>query len=111
MAEQDFRNSAFYKELLVYSKEQGEISLIDIVSLMKKHKDTAFDLDSVIEALKDDGVQYTEDTEESEPDFMAEPSEEDLDDFSDDAASCSASLFHYASRIPFRRSREPGKED
>ena len=84
MAEQDFRNSAFYKELLVYSKEQGEISLIDIVSLMKKHKDTAFDLDSVIEALKDDGVQYTEDTEESEPDFMAEPSEEDLDDFSDD---------------------------
>ncbi len=84
MAEQDFRNSAFYKELLSSAKEQGEVSLIDIVSFMKKHKDTAVDLDSVIEALKDDGIQYTEETDESEPDFMSEPAEEDLEDFSDE---------------------------
>ena len=84
MAEQDFRNSAFYKELLSSAKEQGEVSLIDIVSFMKKHKDTAVDLDSVIEALKDDGIQYTEESDESEPDFMSEPAEEDLEDFSDE---------------------------
>ncbi len=84
MAEQDFRNSAFYKELLSSAKEQGEVSLIDIVSVMKKHKDAAVDLDAVIEALKDDGIQYTEESDESEPDFMSEPSEDDLEDFSDD---------------------------
>ena len=84
MAEQDFRNSAFYKELLSSAKEQGEVSLIDIVSVMKKHKDSAADLDAVIEALKSDGIQYTEESDESEPDFMSEPSEEDLEDFSDD---------------------------
>lgn len=84
MAEQDFRNSAFYKELLSSAKEQGEVSLIDIVSVMKKHKDAAVDLDAVIVALKDDGIQYTEESDESEPDFMSEPSEEDLEDFSDD---------------------------
>ena len=84
MAEQDFRNSAFYKELLSSAKEQGEVSLIDIVSVMKKHKDAAADLDTVIEALKSDGIQYTEESDESEPDFMSEPSEEDLEDFSDD---------------------------
>ena len=84
MVEQDFRNSAFYKELLSSAKEQGEVSLIDIVSVMKKHKDAAVDLDAVIEALKSDGIQYTEESDESEPDFMSEPSEEDLEDFSDD---------------------------
>ena len=84
MAEQDFRNSAFYKELLSSAKEQGEVSLIDIVSVMKKHKDAAADLDTVIEALKSDGIQYTEESDESELDFMSEPSEEDLEDFSDD---------------------------
>ena len=85
MAEQDFRNSAFYKELLSTSKEQGEVSLIDIVSAMKKHKDVSADLDTVIEALKDDGIQYTEESEEDgEPDYMSEPSEEDIDDFSEE---------------------------
>ena len=83
MAEQDFRNSAFYKELLELSKEQGYVTLLDIVSAIKKHKDAPGDIDAISEALKEDGVQYTE-TEDSDPDFTDEPSEEDLENFDDD---------------------------
>ena len=83
MAEQDLRNTSFYKELLQTAKEQGVITLLDIVAEMKKHKDAPSDIDSVIAALKEDDVQYTE-SEDSEPDFMEEPSEEDLEDFEDE---------------------------
>lgn len=86
MAEQDLRNTSFYKELLQTAKEQGVITLLDIVAEMKKHKDAPSDLDKVIDLLKEDGVQYTE-SEDSEPDFMDEPSEEDLEAFDDDGFS------------------------
>ena len=72
MADQDFRNSAFYKELIALSKEQGYVTLLDIVSAVKKHKDPHGDIDAITEALKDDGVQYTE-SEDSDPDFSEEP--------------------------------------
>ncbi len=84
MADQDFRNSPFYKELIALSKEQGYVTLLDIVTVMKKHKDPHGDIDAIIESLKDDGVQYTEGEEEGEPDFSEEPSEEDLENFSED---------------------------
>ena len=83
MAEQDLRNTSFYKALLQTAKEQGVITLLDIVSEMKKHKDAPSDLDAVVDALKEDGIQYTE-SEDSDPDFMDEPSEEDLEAFDDD---------------------------
>ncbi len=83
MAEQDFRNAAFYKELIALSKEQGYVTLLDIVSAIKKHKDPHGDIDAITEALKKDGVQYTE-TEDSDPDFSEEPSEEDLENFGED---------------------------
>lgn len=85
MAEQDLRNTSFYKALLQIAKEQGVVTLLDIVSEMKKHKDAPIDLDTVIEMLKEDGVQYTE-SEDSDPDFMDEPSEEDLEAFDDSFA-------------------------
>ncbi len=83
MADQDFRNSAFYKELIALSKEQGYVTLLDIVSAVKKHKDPHGDIDAITEALKDDGVQYTE-SEDSDPDFSEEPSEEDLENFGEE---------------------------
>ena len=83
MAEQDIRNSAFYKDLITLSKEQGYVTLLDIISAIKKHKETYGDIDAIIEMLKDDGVQYTE-AEDGEPDFSEEPSEEDLENFGED---------------------------
>ena len=83
MAEQDIRNSAFYKELVNLAKEQGYVTLLDIVSAIKKNKDTHGDIDAITEALKKDGIQYTE-TEDGDPDFANEPSEEDLENFGDD---------------------------
>ncbi len=83
MAEQDFRNTSFYKELIALSKEQGIITLLDIVSVMKKHKDAPADIDMIIEALKEDDVQYSE-SEDGEPEFSEEPSEEDLESFDED---------------------------
>ena len=83
MADQDFRNSAFYKELIALSKEQGYVTLLDIVSAVKKHKDPHGDIDAITEALKDEGVQYTE-SEDSDPDFSEEPSEEDLENFGEE---------------------------
>ena len=80
MAEQDFRNSAFYKELLALSREQGYVTLLDIVAEIKKHKDAPGDIDAISNALKEDGVQYTE-SEDGDPDFSEEPSEEDLENF------------------------------
>ena len=38
MAEQDLRNTSFYKALLQIAKEQGVVTLLDIVSEMKKRK-------------------------------------------------------------------------
>ena len=52
MAEQDLRNTSFYKELLQTAKEQGVITLLDIVAEMKKHKDAPSDLDKVIEVTR-----------------------------------------------------------
>ena len=83
MAEQDIRNSAFYKELITLSKEQGYVTLLDIVAAIKKHKDSHGDIDTIIEYLKEDGVQYTE-ADDSESEFSDEPSEEDLENFSED---------------------------
>ncbi len=83
MAEQDIRNSAFYKELVTLAGEQGFVTLLDIVAAMKKHKDSFGDMDSIIEALKEDGIQYTE-GDDSDSDFSDEPSEEDLENFGDD---------------------------
>ena len=83
MAEQDFRNSAFYKELIALSKEQGYVTLLDIVAAIKKHKDTYGDIDAITEALKEDGVQYTE-SEDGDPDFAGEPTDEDLEGFGED---------------------------
>ena len=83
MAEQDFRNSAFYKELLALSREQGYVTLLDIVAEIKKHKDAPGDIDAISNALKEDGVQYTE-SEDGDPDFSEEPSEEDLENFEED---------------------------
>ena len=50
MAEQDFRNSAFYKELLALSREQGYVTLLDIVAEIKKHKDAPGDIDGKMES-------------------------------------------------------------
>ncbi|MBO8436311.1 MAG: RNA polymerase sigma factor RpoD [Spirochaetes bacterium] len=91
MAEQDIRNSAFYKELINLAKEQGYVTLLDIVAAIKKYKDSHGDIDAITEALKKDGIQYTE-TEDGDPDFADEPSEEDLanfgeNDFEDDDIS------------------------
>ncbi len=85
MAEQDFRNSSFYKELIALSKEQGFVTLLDIVASMKKHKDAPSDIDSVIEALKEDDIQYSE-SDDGESDFSGEPSDEELESFEEDEA-------------------------
>ncbi len=87
MAEQNLKNTSFYKQLIAVANEQGEVSLLDIISAMKKHKDAPSDIDSVVEALKDDGIQYSEESdEEDSPDYFDEPSENDLEDFDEDEA-------------------------
>ena len=83
MADQNLKNTAFYKQLAALANEQGEISLLDIVAAMKKHKDAPTDIDSVVEALRSDGIQYSE-SEEDGPDYYEEPTENDLEDFDED---------------------------
>ena len=57
MAEQDLRNTSFYKALLQIAKEQGVVTLLDIVSEMKKHKDAPSDLDAVVDVGRQIGVR------------------------------------------------------
>ena len=83
MAEQNLKNTAFYKQLTELASEQGEISLLDIVSAMKKHKDAPTDIDAVVEALRSDGIQYSE-SEDDGPDYYEEPTENDLAEFEED---------------------------
>ncbi len=83
MTEQDLRNTSFYKELLQSAKDQGIITLLDIVSVLKRHKDAPTDLDIIISCLTEDGIQYDE-SDDAEPDFIDEPTDEELEDFDDD---------------------------
>ncbi|MDY5932040.1 MAG: RNA polymerase sigma factor RpoD [Candidatus Ornithospirochaeta sp.] len=84
MAE-DIKNTHFYQELLSLGREQGFVTLLDIVSAMKKHKETVGEIDDIIALLAKDGISYSE-SDEPEDDFNGEPSPEDLENFDDQAA-------------------------
>ena len=84
MAEHNLKETAFYKELLASAKEQGTISLIDISSTIKKHKDLSSDITEIISTLQSDGI-FLEDSEEGDgTDFPGESAEEELEAFSEE---------------------------
>ena len=81
MAQEDFKNQPFYQDLLQIAKEAGIVTFDDIINALKVHKAQVGDLDAIINQLTHDGVNYSEDSDES----FDVPSPEDLEsDFSDD---------------------------
>lgn len=82
----NIKNKEFFKKLVEISKEQGSVTLLDIVEAMKKDSEAASaGLDAIIEALNEEGIHYSDgDDEDSEPEFNEEPSAEDLENFSYD---------------------------
>lgn len=80
----NIKNTEFFKELVELSKEQGTVTLLDIVDAMKKSSEAAAaGLDAIIEALQEEGIHYS-DSDDAEPEFSEEPSAEDLENFSYD---------------------------
>lgn len=81
MAE-DIKNSQLFKSLIEVSNDQGVVTINDIADAMTKFKsEQSFGFDDIVEALQKEGVKYL-DSEDDEPDFSQEPSEEDLVNFS-----------------------------
>ena len=84
----NIKNTDFFKALLEIAKENGSVSLLDLVEIMKKDPEAAqAGLDAIIEALHKEGVSYSDGEDESEPEFSEEPSAEDLENFSYDDLS------------------------
>lgn len=84
MGQEDFKNQPFYQSLIQLNSENGIVTFEDIVAAIKTYKAPVSDLDEVINALVDDGVQYSED--ESDDNFdIPSPDEIEADAFSDDA--------------------------
>ena len=83
MAE-DIKNTQLFKSLVEVSNEQGSVTLNDIADAMTKFKsELSFGLDEIVEALQKEGISYS-DSDEEEPDFSAEPTEDELEDFAFD---------------------------
>ena len=81
----NIKNSEFFKGLVEISKEQGTVTLLDLVDAMKKDKEAAsIGLDAIIEALNESGIHYSDSEDEAEPEFSDGPSAEDLENFNYD---------------------------
>ena len=96
MGQEDFRNQPFYENLLQISRENGVVTFDDIIQSIKTYKATVGDIDSIIGALQEDGVGYSEENEDGfdipspedmESDFSEDeipPSEEDMEEVGED---------------------------
>lgn len=74
MAQEDFRNQPFYEDLLQIAKESGVVTFDDIIACIKSNKAQVADLDAIISQLTEDGINYSEDSD----DTFDVPSIEDL---------------------------------
>ncbi len=81
MAQEDFKNQPFYQDLVQIAKESGVVTFEDIIAAIKNNKAQVGDLDAIITQLGEDGINYSEDSDDS----FDVPSPEDLEsDFTDD---------------------------
>ena len=75
MGQEDIKNQPFYIELLESSKETGIVTFDDLIQAIKKYKAQVSDIDQIVSLLKEDGVNYTEEGDDS----FDVPSPEDLE--------------------------------
>ena len=81
MGQEEIKNQQFYKELIENSKDTGIVTFDDLIQAIKKYKAQVNDLDLIIEELKKDGINYSEEGDDS----FEIPSPEDLEnDFNPD---------------------------
>ncbi len=81
MGQEDFKNQSFYEELVRTGKENGLVTLDDIVQATKSLKLSLPEIADISQMLKNDGIHVEDDSEEEN----FSPTESDLsEDFDDD---------------------------
>ncbi len=95
MGQDDFKNQPFYQSLIQLNVDNGIVTFEDVIQAIKSYKASISNIDEVIDALKADGVQYTEDEsddsfdipspDEIEEDAFSEEGIEDAEDLEEDS--------------------------
>ncbi|HIV98223.1 MAG TPA: RNA polymerase sigma factor RpoD [Candidatus Ornithospirochaeta avicola] len=107
MGQEDFKNQSFYEELVKTGKENGLVTLDDIVQATKSLKLSLPEIADISQMLKNDGIHVEDDSEEEN----FSPTESDLTEDFDDELPPSEDELSEDEFLPSEEEEEHSEDD